>query len=499
MTAGQSDWLQARVAATPEAPAVVFGDQTLSYSTLDARARRLANNLNALGVRPGEVVAALLENGLEWPVLLWALRIQGGVLLPLNARLTAHELVHPLRDARVRVLLHADGRLGETARMAAAGADPVVTGALDALGDLRLEAPLSSPFDGPDSERLRGAMALLYTSGTTGSPKGVVLGPEAFRSSAESAQALLGADETDRWLVCMPLFHVGGLSILIRSGLAGGAAVIHPSFDAEHVSRALEERAITQLSLVANMLDRILAVRGRRPAPSSLRCVLLGGGPTPPDLIDRALELGWPIAPTYGLTETASQVATRPPGVPGRRPETSLWALPGTQLRVVDDRGRDQPVGQAGEIWVSGPTLMRGYLSLPQVNQKVLCEGWLHTGDMGQLDGEGRLTVLDRREDLIVSGGENIYPAEIEAALLRHPEVAEAGVVGVPDPQFGARPVAYWVAVEPDRHAPDLNAHCRSLLAGFKIPVAFYRCSVLPRSPSGKLLRRDLSPLSKAE
>jgi O-succinylbenzoic acid--CoA ligase len=241
------------------------------------------------------------------------------------------------------------------------------------------------------------------------------------------------------------------------------------------------------------MLQRLLDVRGARPAPPRLRCALIGGGPCSRALLERARERGLPVAPTYGLTEATAQVATRPPSHGGDA-DTPLTPLLGTQLRIVDAHGAEVPPDSEGEIWVRGPTVMSGYVRDPGPGDTALRDGWLRTGDVGSLDADGRLRVLDRRSDLIVSGGANVYPAEVEAALLEHPAVAEVGVAGVADPEYGKRPVAWWRAragVDAPS-ADELRAFCRERLAGYKVPVAFHRVEVLPRNDAGKLLRHRL-------
>ncbi|MDJ0868147.1 MAG: AMP-binding protein, partial [Myxococcota bacterium] len=319
-----------------------------------------------------------------------------------------------------------------------------------------------------------------------GRPKGVRLTRDNFLWSAVGSAFHLGALPDDRWLACLPLFHVGGLSILLRSVLAGSAALVHERFDARAVSDALDRERVTLVSLTATTLHRLLDARGERPAPPALRCLLLGGGPCPPALLDRAAALGFPVAPTYGLTEAASQVATAPPG------ERALVPLLGTAVRVVDAAGRPLGPDRAGEIEVRGPTVTPGYVA-PGAGSP-LRDGWLRTGDVGEVDARGRLRVHDRRSDLIVSGGENVYPAEVEAALLDHPDLSEAGVVGRPDAEFGSRPVA-WLVARGGAQRPDAEAlrrFCRERLAGYKVPVAFHWAEALPRNASGKLLRREL-------
>jgi O-succinylbenzoic acid--CoA ligase len=240
------------------------------------------------------------------------------------------------------------------------------------------------------------------------------------------------------------------------------------------------------------MLRRLLAAWGERPAPPDLRAVLLGGAAADPELVGKALARGWPLCPTYGLTEAASQVATAAPPAPGACQPAPLRALPGTDLRIARD-GRDAAPGEAGEILVRGPTLMSGYLGDPAASARALADGWLHTGDIGVLAADGGLSVLDRRDDLIVSGGENVYPAEVEAVLMAHPQVADAGVAGVPDVDLGSR-IEAWVVAAPGAllDAAMLDAYCRQRLAGHKRPRGWHLVEALPRNAAGKLLRRQL-------
>ena len=296
----------------------------------------------------------------------------------------------------------------------------------------------------------------------------------------------------ERWLACMPLFHVGGLSILMRSVRFGGPVRLLARFDAAEVSDVLDAGDIAAVSLVPTMLSRLLAHRGARPAPPGLRALLLGGAAAAPELLTRALAASYPVCPTYGLTESCSQVATAAPPPIGTASPLPMRPLRGTDLRVVCD-GHDVPPGTPGEIVVRGPTVMQGYLHDPQATARALRGGWLYTGDIGCLDAEGGLQVFDRRDDLIVSGGENVYPAEVEAVLLEHPSVDDAGVAGIPDADRGARVIA-WIVATPGS-APDvesLQRHCRSRLAGFKQPREFRYVEALPRNAAGKLQRRRL-------
>jgi O-succinylbenzoic acid--CoA ligase len=302
----------------------------------------------------------------------------------------------------------------------------------------------------------------MFTSGTTSEPRAVELTHGNWLAAALGSAVALGLDEHERWLCPMPLAHVGGLSILIRSTVYATTVVLHERFDTAAVLDALmsQSEAITLVSLVPTMLARLLEAGLRR--PPALRWALLGGGPIPPALLERAADAEVPVAPTYGMTEACSQIATHG------------WPLPGVELRLAAD----------GELLVRGATVSPGALS---------GDGWLHTGDLAEFGERGRLRIIGRKSDTIVSGGENVAPAEVEAVLLSHPAIAEAAVHARPDPEWGEAVVATVVArggahVDPDH----VRAFCAARLAGFKVPKAIALADQLPRTASGKLLRREL-------
>jgi O-succinylbenzoic acid--CoA ligase len=478
------DWLGERARRTPARLAVSLDAERLDYATLDARVSALAHALRGDGIAPGDILAVCLHNGLPAVLLAHAARRCGAILLPINTRLRPAEVAFSLGDAEARRLIHD----ADTLDLAAPAAD-----------DAGVATRAFEDLDRPGARRAGSASArddasapstLLYTSGTTGRPKGALLSPRNFFSSAIASALHLGALPEDRWLACMPLFHVGGLSILWRSVLYGSAALVHDRFDPERVSRAFDEDGVTIVSLTATMLSRVLDARGSRPKPAALRFVLLGGGPCPEPLLARARDAGLPIAPTYGLTEAASQVATRRPDAPQG---SGAAPLAGTELRIAGENDRWLGPDEVGEICVRSATVMTGYWRRPDATAEALRGGWLRTGDVGRLDASGGLHVIDRRSDLIVSGGENIYPAEVESVLLAHPDVAEVGVAGVPDPTWGARPSAWWVARPgAGADAASLARFCRERLAGYKVPVAFWRVDALPRTAAGKLRRHAL-------
>jgi O-succinylbenzoic acid--CoA ligase len=475
-----------RAAQTPDAIALETDTVVWSFAGLADRASRGAAYVAAQAPPRDAPIGLLLPGDERFAAWFHAIDLSGRVVLPLNLRLTAAELAQQLANARVRWVLGAadDERLATiTARVP--GLRVEIAPAFDALP--KSSDPLPRiPIDDDTT------LAVLYTSGTSGQAKGACLSRGNFLASARAAEDRLGAAVRERWLGCMPLFHVGGLSILMRSVLFGGPVRLQARFDAPAVSDALDSGDIAAVSLVPTMLSRLLAHRAGRPAPSGLRVLLLGGAAAAPELLARALAAGYPVCPTYGLTEATSQVATSAP--PHSRAVIVLPMRPllGTEVRIVTG-DRDEPTGTAGEIVVRGPTVMRGYLHDPDATARALRDGWLHTGDIGYLDADGGLHVLDRRDDLIVSGGENVYPAEIEAVLLEHPAVADAGVTGIADPDLGARVVA-WVVAEPGTslQVEALQQHCRDRLAGFKQPREFRLVTVLPRNAAGKLQRRRL-------
>ncbi len=488
------DFLGRRADRSPEALALRADGRDLSYRQLDALAAIAAGSLNAAGVRAGDRVAALMRGGLDFAVLLHAALRLGAAIVPLNTRLTAAELRGELADARPRLFV-AGGAHG------AVGA--LLAEELGLRGWQLPEAPDATHplYRGPAAEPVAvspdAVAAIVYTSGTTGPAKGAMLTRRNFFYAAVTSAMGLGALPGDRWLLCMPLFHVGGLSIMLRSALFGGAVLAQDGFEIEAVRRGLEEEGATCVSLVPVMLERLLQA-GVKP-PRSLRFALLGGAAAPRELLERALEAGWPVASTYGLTETASQAATLAPAEALEHAGSAGRPLFLTEIRIVRD-GRIMPPGEHGEIQVRGPTVTPGYLDRPAEARDLFSEGYLRTGDVGYLDEGGYLYVLDRRDDLIVSGGENIYPAEVEAALRRHPDVRDAAVYPVADDAWGQVPAAAVVPRDgTSPSAEDLLRFLRGELAGYKLPREIRFVPELPRNAGGKLVRRALKPEVSSE
>ena len=486
------DWLIEWAAARPDAEAVVDAGTRWTYADLEAVTRRSAAVLRAEGVGDGSRVAMLLGDGAAAVVFVHAVRRLGAVLVPLNRRAAPSELAFQLATAEGAVLVHDTERAG-LAQAALADRPAVrLLGIEQLLAGVADQSPALAAFR--DEVDLDAPATILFTSGTTGRPKGAVLTHGCHVASADAWADFLEPQQSDRWLACLPLFHVAGLAVVVRASQWGLPLELHDRFDPFAVDCAIEG-GVSHLSLVAPMLERLLEFRADRPVPPTLRAVLLGGGPIPPALVTRALEWGFPVVTTYGLTETASGVAALAAQDAAERSAAAGQPLSGVELRI-EVEGRPARPGEVGEIVVRGPMVFAGYAGLPDETAHVLHDGWLYTGDLGELDGDGYLTVVDRRDDLVVSGGENVYPAEVEAVLLTHPAVAEAVVVGRPDPRWGAVPVAA-VVVRPGLDVDDhvLAVHCRARLASFKVPVTFRRLAALPRTRGGKVLRREIREL----
>ena len=480
-----TDWLRARTHATPHKLAVLQEGRSVSYAELDRLADGLAAGLLARSVQPGDRVATRLPSSIDAIALIQAVARVGAVLVPVNTRLTEQEIGYQI-GLTEPVLVVDDGRR----QTADGGRTTTVT-----LSELAQST--NQPLNQSTTYPITAPQSIIFTSGTTGQPKGAVLTFDNHLQSANASAYRIGIDVNDRWLSCLPLYHVGGLAVVFRSCLYGTAIVLHERFDVDAFNASLDWDSVTLTSLVPTMLHRLLQSRSA-PWPQSLRLVLLGGAAATPELLATAWDAGVPVATTYGLTEASSQVATALPTDAKRKPGTVGKPLFGTEVRVVDESGDDLPAGEIGEVLVRGPQVMAGYYRNPDATARTLRDGWLHTGDLGYVDDEGDLFLVQRRSDLIVTGGENVYPAEVEAVLRAHPAVAEACVVGVPDAEWGQR-VAAAVQLRPGELVEDaaLLAFCRARLAGYKVPRQVRFVEELPQTASGKIERKRVGELMR--
>lgn len=493
------DWLTARAQATPRKVALIIGEQQWNYGELNQLVGAYCAGFIRQGVTAGQHVALLMPNGLAYVCLVHALARLGSVLVPLNTRLTVAELRWQIEQSDCHLLVYAD----ETATVATQSAAESNCVAVDAAV-LRWQSERTTPETAPKGILLAktgflldAPQAIVFTSGTTGQPKGAVLTFANHFWSATASSYRLGLSPEERWLSCLPLYHVGGLAVVFRSCLYGTAIVLHERFDLDTFNASLERDQITLTSLVPTMLHRLLAIRKGQPWPASLRHILLGGAAATPELLAVARESGAPVATTYGLTEAASQVATMCPADVIRKPGSVGRPLMFTTVRIVDESGATLPPGEKGEIVVTGPTVMREYYKNPAATAKTIrtheqgCD--LFTGDIGYLDDEGDLWLVQRRNDIIISGGENIYPVEVEAVLRQHPAVAAVAVVGLPDAEWGQM-VAALVECHPNQQvtAAELLAFSRQRLAGYKQPRRLEFTAALPQTASGKIERRSV-------
>ncbi len=483
------DWLTISTRANPNQIALITADRQWTYRDLDQMVDTTCGWLHQQGIREGQTIAVLMPNRVEYVLLIHALMRLGAILVPLNTRLTPPELSYQLEKVAAKLVIGS----GETRSTANQLPCPAVEFASSML----------PAFSGTPSTRrtltLSDPQAIMFTSGTTGKPKGAVLTYANHFYGALASAYRIGTLPGDRWLCCLPLYHVGGLNIITRCCLYGTAIVLHQGFDLAQVRAALAHQAVTLISLVPTMLYRLLTDTELLQAPA-LRLVLLGGAAATPELLTLAAAANIPVATTYGLTEADSQVATQTPASTARKPGSVGKPLPFNTIEILNEAGEPVADAEYGEIVVSGPTLMSGYFAEPEATARTLRDGRLYTGDLGYFDADGDLWIVQRRSDLIVSGGENVYPAEVEAVLRQHPAVADACVVGLPDAEWGQQ-VAAAIQLKPDAQAEtaEIIAFCRGLLAGYKVPRRLRFVDQLPLTGSGKVAREAVAQLLSSE
>ncbi len=482
------NWLEAQMRARPEAPAVYYAGVSTTYRQLHEQVERVAVTLHAQGIGVGSVVAVLMGNSLSTVHVIHGLMRVGATLVMLNTRLTVDELDYQVQAARCSWVLHDEGTCVQAEALSARLGPNLKTSQVSETPDVYATPWPAIALDAP--------AVIMFTSGSSGTPKGVVLSWGNFWHSAMASAYRIGVLPNERWLCVLPLYHVGGLSIVLRSCLYGTAIDIHTRFDTDIIYRALSNEPITLISLVPTMLHRLLEGGAASAKYPYLRLVLLGGAAAAPELMARAAAKSIPIATTYGLTEATSQVATALPADTQRKPDSVGKGLVFTDIRVVDEASRDLVPGEIGEVIVCGPTVMHGYLNDPIATAHVIRDGWLYTGDLGFLDAEGDLHLVQRRSDLIVTGGENVYPAEVEAVLRKHPAVYDVVVVGVPSAEWGQQVAALVVpATSLLIDVAALTAFCRQSLAGYKVPRLFRLAETLPQTASGKIDRIQVGRL----
>jgi acyl-CoA synthetase (AMP-forming)/AMP-acid ligase II len=487
-------------------PAVINGGREISWLALDERANRLGSHLLERGLVPGDRVAVCARNTLEWPEIAFGLAKAGLVVVPVNIRLSAPEIEYQLADCGARAgIVHTDQ--AELAAAAFATLNVVVQIGGDDLGpeyesvlDRGRAANLRPAGLTPDSLHY-----LLYTSGTTGRPKGVISVQRGSIAQAIDTSLVTEANRSDVMLATTPFFTAGGMLRTLSWMYLGQTMVIHDRFDPEAVVDAIERQRVTFSTFIPTMLMRTLRVLEEQPHHdvSSLRRISYGSAPVPPGLAQEATDrLGCDLQQRYGLTEGGGQWTILTPqdhrdAVAGK---THLLGscgkeTPQSELRVVDGEGRELPPGEVGEIVGIAESNALGYWNRPEESAKTFRADGVHSGDYGYLDEEGYLFIAGRRTDMIISGGFNVYPAEIERVLGEHPDVDLVAVVGAASAEWGETPVAVVVPrgeVDRDDLQQQLTTLARANLAGYKQPRAFQFRSALPLGPAGKILKREI-------
>ncbi|WP_371414464.1 o-succinylbenzoate--CoA ligase [Jeotgalibacillus sp. R-1-5s-1] len=467
-----TSWLEKRAHLTPNRIALYFGHDSWTFKELEKEVNEFAAKLSGF-IHSSDPVAVLLPNHPDTVMVIHALQKLELPVLMLNSRLTRDEWNYQLSDSRAQLVV----------------TDQWIESPLSAemitVYDIRQSAPLDVTSWGHSD-----LCSIMYTSGTTGRPKGVMQSYDNHFASASASAFNIGLDTKDIWMCAVPLFHISGYSILMRSVIYGIGVRLYAKFDEAVIHNDLVSGKGTVLSVVTVMLQRLLEVKDAAYHPS-FRCMLLGGGPAPESMVEQCHQLKIPVFQSYGMTETCSQFTTlSPDDAPFKIGSSGKPLFPG-ELKIIKESGEVAAHGDVGEIALNGPSVTSGYFNNRPATEKALQQGWLKTGDMGYLDQDGFLYVVDRRSDLIISGGENVYPAEIESVLMSHPAVREAGVAGKKDLDWGEVPVAFLVTNETCTEE-ELLRYCRERLAAYKTPKSIYFKDSLPRNAGGKLIRRFL-------
>ncbi|MCB0998248.1 MAG: acyl--CoA ligase [Acidimicrobiales bacterium] len=496
---------------------LVFEDERITFAQAHRQVRALAHRLSTVhGVRQGDRVAIATRNYPEWAIAYWATVSLGAVAVPLNAWWTGPELAYGLTDSG-SVVLFVDDERAERLEPHLAATDvravvlirserSVPNGELFVDAVLGDDPPLPSVDIAPDDDA-----TIMYTSGTTGRPKGAVqthrnFGAFLMNGVYRTVMAAASAPPSDTaplpaaTLLTLPLFHVGGLqSFLLPFTASGGKVVLMYKWDADQAVDLIDREQVTSLAGVPTTVFQLLeAAAAKGSELASLTGLSSGATLVPPELVRRIDEQSKSrVAPGngYGLTETSgAAIANFGPAYVARPDSVGLPISPVIEVRIADDQGSPLPAGEVGEIWLKGPTVIKGYFNLPEATAAAFTDGWFHTGDAGRLDDEGYLYVVDRLKDVVIRGGENIYAAEVEAALYEHPDVTEAAIIGIPHPRLGEEVGAVVRVREGSTlSADDVRAHVGERLAAFKVPSQVWISGdELPRNATGKVLKRQL-------
>ena len=474
----------------------------LSFHELNQRCNRTANALLAHGVSKGERVALLLMNSAEFVEAYFALAKVGAVVVPLNWRLVADELEFILKDSGATLLIYSKEFIDAAAELHSRGDKTDVKTWLQAEGEgeiayfaasyeaFRDAAEADEPSIGAEGDDM---LYIMYTSGTTGLPKGVVHTHNTSIWAILTIAANAYYREGDRYLGALPMFHVGALTPVALNVYRGAASVVMRTFDPVRAWELIEQERVTIGLMVPAMMNFMLQVPNfQRFDCSSVRWIMTGAAPVPVALIKRYAEFGIGVLQVYGLTETCGPACLMDSENALVRPDSTGKAFFHTSVRVVNEAGADCAPGEPGEVLIAGPHIMREYWNQPKATAEAIVDGWLRTGDVATMDEGGFVSIQDRIKDMIISGGENVYPAEIEGVLMTHPDIVEAAVIGAPSEKWGESPLAVVVRRNPSLAEAEVLNYCVGKMAGYKRPKMAVFVEEIPRNPSGKILKRVL-------
>lgn len=493
-----ADFLAGTAAQSPDQAAVLFGGDGITYADMDAGVDALARGLERLGLGRADVCVLMMPNRINWILAYYALARLGAVVVPVNPVYREGELRHIFSDSGAKAFIGHSDFLTEAA---------AVMESLPAMGIRIVEGgeapagfvPLGELFDRgastePASTSAADPLAVIYTSGTTGLPKGAVLTHGNLMGDVLAVSGLRATEPGDVVLSALPLFHIYGQTHALNLSVFSGLTLrLWDRFDPAEILRAIEEEKSTVLYAVPTMINRLVELAGTSPpARSSLRFCVSGGASLPVEVFRRFESLfdTW-IMEGYGLTECSPTCLENPPG--RARIGSIGFPVPGFRARVVDEDDNDVAPGEVGELVIRGPGVMKEYLNQPDATRATLRGGWLHTGDLALQDGDGYFYIVDRKKEMIIRGGYNVYPREVEEVFYQHPAVLEAAVLGIPHADLGEE-VAAAVVLRPgaEASAEELRDFVREKVAPYKYPRVIKIVEELPRNTSGKVLKREI-------
>ncbi|HYN86090.1 MAG TPA: long-chain fatty acid--CoA ligase [Pyrinomonadaceae bacterium] len=492
--------LETRAARTPDKLFLISeaDGRAYTYREFDRAVSRAANMLAGFGVGRGDVVSLLLPNGAEYVAAYFACFRLGALAGPVNSLLKPEEMAYVVGNSGAKVLLYHTEFEAQALELFESLGETVTPVRFDRLETAAGHFSEDHAAFGATHVESDDEAIIIYTSGTTGKPKGCLLTHANLFANARQIAEWMGFTEDDRLLTVMPLFHMNAVTVTTMTALyAGGSTVVSPRFSASRFWKIISDHGVTSFGSVATMLSMLLA-KYPDGVPEEfkierLRFAMCGSAPVPAEVLRRFEErFGCLVIEGYGLSESTCRSTFNPPN--GRRRPGSCGLPIGNEMRVFDEDDREVPDGEAGEIVLRGPNVFKGYYKNEEATRRAFRSGWFHTGDVGYRDAEGFFHIVDRKSDMIIRGGENIYPRETDELLYTHPAVAEAATFGVPDELYGEEVVAHVVLREgAEASGEELSEFCRARLAEYKCPKVVRVVASLPKGPTGKVLKRELA------